>query len=69
MTPIEVHVWAGISWKGRTEICIYEGIMNAEMYTNILAQCLVSFIQRVYADGHRFMQEQSTNHISLIKQI
>ena len=23
--PVKVHVWAGISWKGRTEICIFEG--------------------------------------------
>ena len=48
--PVKVHVWAGISWKGRTEICIFEGIMNAD----ILAQCLVPFIQRVYPEGHRF---------------
>ena len=47
----------GVSWKGHTEMCIFEGIMNAEMYTNTLAQCLVPFIQRVYLDGHRFMQD------------
>ena len=28
--PVKVHVWAR---KGRTELCIFEGIMNAEMYT------------------------------------
>ena len=47
--------WAGIHWKGCTEMCIceeitnaemciFEKITNAEMYADILAQCLVPFI-------------------------
>ena len=38
--------------------------MNAEMYTDILAQCLVPFIQRVYPDGHCFMQDNDPKHTS-----
>ena len=34
--PVKVHVWAGISWNGRTDICIFNGIMNAELYVRIL---------------------------------
>jgi len=31
--PVKVHVWSGISGRGCTEICSFEGIMNAELYT------------------------------------
>ena len=34
--PLKVHVWAGISMEGRTAICIFEGIMNKELFVNIL---------------------------------
>ncbi len=34
--PVKVHVWGGISWNGATNVCIFDGIMNAERYTNIL---------------------------------
>ena len=27
--PVKVHVWAGISKQGATEVCIFEGIMDA----------------------------------------
>ena len=30
-----VHVWAGISWRGKTRICIVEGIMNAPLFIQI----------------------------------
>ena len=32
----KVHVWAGISLRGPTEICIFEGIKNKELYFEIL---------------------------------
>ena len=33
--PVKVHVWAGISWNGATNACIFEGIMDAELYCQI----------------------------------
>jgi hypothetical protein len=42
--PTKVHVWAGISFRGATGICIFEGKMNAVLYTNILEGTLLSFI-------------------------
>ena len=36
--PTKVHVWAGISKKGATGICIFEGKMNAHLFCQILRQ-------------------------------
>ena len=44
--PVKVHVWAGISMGGRTGICIFDGIMDAEMYITILRGALLPFIKR-----------------------
>lgn len=33
--PVKVHVWAGISARGPTGVCIFDGIMDARMYTSI----------------------------------
>ena len=41
--PVKVHVWAGISQRGRTGICIFEGMMNAVLYVNILQETLIPF--------------------------
>ena len=63
--PIKVHVWAGISMEGATDICIFTGIMNAEFYVSILQQCLLPFLQRKFADKeHRFMQDNDPKHVS-----
>lgn len=55
--PTTVHVLAGISWNGTTNVCILDEIINAEMYVDPLSRCLVSFYWQVYPDGHRFMQD------------
>ena len=39
--PVKVHVWAGIGWHGPTEICIFEGKMDATLYTQILERALL----------------------------
>ena len=56
--PIKVHVWAGISRKGRTGICVFEGKMNAELYVEILNNTLLPFIEKVLPD-HRLFQDVS----------
>ena len=43
--PLKLHVWAGISRHGATKICIFEGIMDADLYCNILEGTLIPFIQ------------------------
>ena len=62
-TKIKVHVWAGISRKGRTGICVFEGKMNAELYVEILNNTLLSFIEKVLPD-HRLFQDNDQKHTS-----
>ena len=46
--PVKVHAWAGISKKGATAVCIFEGIMDAPLYCEILEQTLLPFIQEKF---------------------
>ena len=57
-------MWAGISKKGRIGICIFEGIMKKELFVSILDGTLIPFIDNIYPDGHRFMQDNDLKHTS-----
>ena len=63
--PVKVHVWAGISKRGATGVCIFEGIMDRYLYVDVLRRTLVPFIQGVYTDGHRFMADNDPKHTSV----
>ena len=62
--PVKVHIWAGISKRGRTGICIFEGIMDAPLYIQVLQQTLLPFLQQTYPEGHRFMADNDPKHTS-----
>ena len=36
---------------------IFTGIMRKEFYVDILKDGLISFIEKLYPDGHRFQQD------------
>ena len=61
--PLEVHVWGGISRHGATKICIFDGIMDADLFCNVLETMLVPFI-RNKLPNHQFMQDNDPKHTS-----
>ena len=53
---LKVHVWAGISNRGATKICIFDQTMDATLYIEILRNFLLSFIEKKFqGSGYRFM--------------
>ena len=63
--PFKVHVWAGISKKGRTGICIFTGMMDRFVYIDIIKRTLLPFLNDVYPSGHRLMADNDPKHTSI----
>ena len=52
----------GISLRGWTHLCIFEGKMDASMYVDIWQRSLIPCIDDVYPDSHRFRQDNDPKH-------
>ena len=56
-------MWAGISWNGATEVCIFEGTMDRFLYVEVLRTTLLPFVQTKYPRGHRLIQDNDPKHV------
>jgi hypothetical protein len=62
----KVNVWGGISYRGRTDICIFTGIMDSEIYQKILEDNLLPFASAKYPDGFRLYQVRNNQILAHI---
>ena len=62
----KIHVWAGISTRGASDILLFTGIMRKEFYVDkILCGQLLPFIKECFPDGnYRFQQDNDPKHKS-----
>jgi hypothetical protein len=52
----KVNVWGGISYKGRTDVCIFTGVMDSEIYQKILRDNLLPFTTAMFPEGFQLYQ-------------
>ena len=62
--PPKIHVWAGISKRGATQLVMFGGAMIATRYGDILSAFLIPILRKTYPDGHRLYQDNDPKHTS-----
>ena len=60
--PPKVHVCAGISSRGVTNVVIFMGTLTATRYVDILKAAVIPVLDEVYPDGHGFQQDNNPKH-------
>ena len=61
--PYKVMVWAGISRKGATNICLLSGSVNSAVYQEVLCTHLLPFLRRQIPGG-KLQQDNAPCHTS-----
>lgn len=61
---VKIHVWAGISKRGAMKIVMFDGILTAVRYADILTASLLLFICNVSPCGHCLYQDNYPKHMS-----
>ena len=62
----KVMVWGAISANGKIGLCMFEGIMNAKLYIDILKKNLLPAAKRHYGDDWRFQQDNDPKHTARV---
>ena len=65
--PTKVHVWAGISKRGRSKICVFDGIMDRYLFKEILEETLIPSVEHLFPEGAhacRFNDPKHTSHFA-----
>ena len=62
--PFKVMVWAGISRKGATNICLLNTSVDSAVYQEVLRTHLIPFLERSLPNG-QFQQDNAPCHKSL----
>ena len=62
--PAKINIWGGISKRGTTSIVLFSGTLTATRYREVLDAALFPFIDRVYSDSFRLMQDNDPKHTS-----
>ena len=63
--PLKVHVWGGISRRGKSKLVIFEGIMEKTFFTEmILRDAALPFIRSMFPNSHRLQMDNDPKHKS-----
>lgn len=61
---VKLHIWAGISAKGRTSLIMFTGKMNSKGFQNIMKIGFLPFVRKNYPYGYRLYMDNDPKHKS-----